>query len=127
MATPTKKTAKKPVAPAKAPVKKVTKSAVAAKPAKTAVAKVAPAKAVPVKAVAAKAAPVKAVAEAKSVKSAPVRRRHATDPEQRRNYIEVAAYFIAERHGFTPGRELADWASAEAEIDRLLAEGLLNP
>ena len=47
--------------------------------------------------------------------------------EQRNNYIEVAAYYIAERHGFTPGRELADWASAETEIDRLLAAGLLNP
>jgi hypothetical protein len=48
-------------------------------------------------------------------------------PEQRRNYVEVAAYFIAERHGFMPGRELQDWAAAEAEIDRLLAEGRLHP
>lgn len=47
--------------------------------------------------------------------------------DQRRHYVEVAAYFIAERNGFVPGRELADWAEAEAEIERLLAEGLLNP
>ena len=48
-------------------------------------------------------------------------------PEQRRYYVEVAAYYIAERHGFSTGRELADWTAAEAEIDRLLAAGMLNP
>lgn len=64
---------------------------------------------------------VKAVAPAKTaVAGAPVA------PEQRRNYIEVAAYYIAERHGFAPGREAADWAEAEALIDRLLAEGSIN-
>lgn len=47
-------------------------------------------------------------------------------PEQRRHYIEVAAYYIAERRGFCDGSPQEDWARAEAEIDRLLAEGLLN-
>lgn len=46
-------------------------------------------------------------------------------PEQRRNYIEVAAFYIAERRGFA-GNPLDDWSEAEAEIDRLLAEGLLG-
>ena len=46
--------------------------------------------------------------------------------EQRRNYIEVAAYHIAERRGFAPGNPLDDWAQAEAEIDRLIADGLLG-
>ena len=46
--------------------------------------------------------------------------------EQRRNYIEVAAYHIAERRGFAPGDPLADWVQAEAEIDRLLREGRLG-
>ncbi|MCX7165804.1 MAG: DUF2934 domain-containing protein [Rhodocyclales bacterium] len=46
--------------------------------------------------------------------------------EQRRNYIEMAAYYIAERRGFAPGNLLEDWVQAEAEIDRLLAEGLLG-
>ncbi|HEX8961844.1 MAG TPA: DUF2934 domain-containing protein [Rhodocyclaceae bacterium] len=71
----------------------------------------------------------KAPAAKKAVKADPPARqaRTAVPAEQRRNYIEVAAYFIAERHGFTPGRELQDWAAAEAEIDRLLAAGLLNP
>jgi hypothetical protein len=47
-------------------------------------------------------------------------------PEQRRNYIEVAAYYIAERRGFMGGHEEEDWTAAEVEIDRLLAEGKLN-
>lgn len=52
---------------------------------------------------------------------------HPVGEEQRRNYIEVAAYYIAERRGFSGGDALEDWAAAEAEIDRLLAEGRLNP
>lgn len=47
-------------------------------------------------------------------------------PEQRSNYVEIAAYYIAERRSFTPGDPLADWAEAEAEIDRLLATGRLG-
>jgi len=47
-------------------------------------------------------------------------------PEQRRHYIEMAAYYIAERRGFAPGDPLKDWVQAEAEIDRLLAEGRLG-
>ncbi len=47
-------------------------------------------------------------------------------PEQRLNYIEVAAYYIAARRGFAPGDPLQDWVQAEAEIDRLLSEGRLG-
>lgn len=110
MPTPTKKT-QKTAAPAKKSAPAAKKPAAAAKaPAK------APAK-TPVK---------KPVAAEKPTARAP-RAKHAVAAEQRRNYIEVAAYYIAERHGFMPGRELTDWAAAEAEIDRLLAEGRLNP
>jgi len=49
----------------------------------------------------------------------------AVSPEQRRHYIEVAAYYIAERRGFTEGDPLADWAEAEREIDDLLRRGSL--
>lgn len=42
--------------------------------------------------------------------------------EQRRQYVEVAAYYIAERDGFNGGCDLENWLAAEAEIDRLLAE-----
>jgi hypothetical protein len=76
-------------------------------------------------------APLKKTADSAATpapkRAAPAKRRHAIPSEQRRHYIEVAAYFIAERHGFMPGRELADWTAAEAEIDRLLAEGRLSP
>jgi len=44
----------------------------------------------------------------------------AIDPEVRRGYIEVAAYYIAERRGFTGGTELEDWIQAEEEVDRML-------
>ncbi|PTD96370.1 DUF2934 domain-containing protein [Pseudothauera lacus] len=43
--------------------------------------------------------------------------------EQRSHYVEVAAYYIAERRNFTPGDPMADWLEAEAEIDRLLSSG----
>lgn len=100
--------------PAKTAAKK---TAVPAKPAKAAAAK-------PAKAAAAKPA---AVARKTTAADPPKPKKRAVPPDQRRNYIQVAAYYIAERHGFTPGRELDDWAAAEAEIDRLLATGLISP
>ncbi|QDX83004.1 hypothetical protein B9N43_14370 [Denitratisoma sp. DHT3] len=39
-------------------------------------------------------------------------------PEQRHRYIEVAAYYVAERRGFCAGDAMADWIAAEQEIDR---------
>jgi len=45
--------------------------------------------------------------------------------EQRNHYVEVTAYYIAERRDFL-GDPNEDWAQAELEIDRLLAEGQLN-
>lgn len=47
-------------------------------------------------------------------------------PEQRENYIEVAAFYIAERRGFASGDPMADWLEAQAEIDRAIANGLLG-
>ena len=41
-------------------------------------------------------------------------------PDQRERHIQVAAYYLAERRGFSPGDPLADWLAAESEIDRLL-------
>jgi hypothetical protein len=48
------------------------------------------------------------------------------DPEKRRNYVEVAAYYIAERRGFSEGDQTRDWLAAEEEIDRLLQENKLS-
>ncbi|MFA7282696.1 MAG: DUF2934 domain-containing protein [Sterolibacterium sp.] len=56
-----------------------------------------------------------------------VRPRPEIRPEQRHCYVEVRAYFIAERNGFTAGRENEYWFAAEAEIDRMIEEGLLQP
>jgi len=46
--------------------------------------------------------------------------------EHRRRYIELAAFYIAERRGFSGGNTLEDWLQAEAEIDRLLRQGKIN-
>lgn len=40
--------------------------------------------------------------------------------EDRLRYIAEAAYYIAERRGFTSGSPEADWLAAETEIDRML-------
>jgi hypothetical protein len=45
------------------------------------------------------------------------------DPERRRALIALAAYVRAERRGFAPGHEEADWLAAEAEIDMALSYG----
>lgn len=45
-------------------------------------------------------------------------------PEQRRDLIAQAAYFIAERRGFAPGNEIEDWLQAEAEIDACMKAAL---
>lgn len=117
MANPTKTAPKKPAAKsaapqAAAPAKKVAKQTVA--PSAPPVPKVA------------KAKPVAAKPAATKSKKAAATARPVVSPEQRLNYVEVAAYFIAERNGFVAGCELENWAAAEAEIDRLLAAGLLN-
>ncbi len=46
--------------------------------------------------------------------------------EQRANYILTAAYFIAERRGFTLGKDMDDWLAAEAEVAVLIKEGKLG-
>jgi hypothetical protein len=80
------------------------------------------------------AAPVKAKAPAKAKAAAKpaaapegtstiVTAKVVLSSEQRNNYVEVAAFYIAERRGFTPGNPADDWAAAEAEVDRLIASG----
>ena len=44
----------------------------------------------------------------------------ALSDTERRNYIEVAAYYIAQRRGSCGGCELEDWLQAEQEVARLL-------
>jgi len=90
---------------------------------KAAVAKPAAVKPTAVKPVAAKkaAAPTKnATTTAMLASTAPQR---ALTTEQRNHYVSVAAFYIAERRGFTLGNPQEDWLQAEAEIDRLIASG----
>ena len=128
-------TSKKSVdAPKAAPV--VTPPAKAAPAAKkvSATKKPAPAKAVakpapgpvlaaPIAAVATKAPAKKAPAAKKATKAVAKPAARVITPEQRANYIEVAAFYIAERRGFTPGNPEEDWLLAAAEIDRLIDGG----
>lgn len=44
-------------------------------------------------------------------------------PEQRYHMIAEAAYFRAERRGFSGGDPAQDWLEAEAEVDRILQAG----
>ena len=62
---------------------------------------------------------------AKTRPAAPVN--PAVPEQQRQHYIEVAAYYIAERRGFFGASALEDWTQAEAEVDQMLREGKLNP
>jgi hypothetical protein len=122
-------TAKKPTktSPAKRPTpasdlaaakpKPAPKTKLAAKPEPAAKVKASP------KTAPAKAAPKKAAA---AVARSRAKKAPAVSPEQRKYYVEVAAYHIAERRGFALGNPLEDWVQAEAEIDRLLAEGRLG-
>jgi hypothetical protein len=44
----------------------------------------------------------------------------AVTAEARREMIAENAYLRAERRGFAPGQEVADWLAAEQEVDALL-------
>jgi Protein of unknown function (DUF2934) len=48
--------------------------------------------------------------------------RTGIDPEVRRRLVAAEAYFLAERRGFAPGNELADWIAAEAAVDSRLEQ-----
>jgi len=138
MATTPKKPSAAPVAAKPAAKKAVAAAAVATKeaaPKAPAVKKVAAKKASPVAApvVAPAAAPVAAAPAAKPAAkktSAPkTKMLPSTAPapvfsaEQRNHYVSIAAFYIAERRGFTLGNPVDDWLAAEAEVDRLLATG----
>jgi len=113
--SPTKKAT--PAATKAAPAAK--KTAVAKNPAATKKAAVRPAT------VSAPASVVKAVKpNARTTALKPSTAPHAAiSAEQRAHYVSVAAFYIAERRGFTLGNPEQDWLQAEAEIDRLIASG----
>ena len=53
----------------------------------------------------------------------PVPQGNVGSPEEREYMIAEAAYYRAERRGFTPGNEMEDWLQAETEIDSLIQSG----
>jgi len=55
--------------------------------------------------------------------SAGVRAPVTVSADVRRGMIAEAAYLRAERRGFAPGQEEADWLAAEKEVDAQLASG----
>ena len=69
-----------------------------------------------------------AVAPAKAKVSAKPKgeKNPSVSAQQRGHYVEIAAYFIAERRGFAPGNQMDDWLAAEREVERLIAEGKLG-
>lgn len=71
------------------------------------------------KAAAAKKPAAKAASVAPAAKSAPAAKKPVLSPEQRYQMIQDAAYFIAERHGFS-GDSAYFWSLAEAEINAKL-------
>ena len=113
----TKKAAPKPKSPAKAAAKTAAPKKAVAAANKSAPEKVSAAAAVEKKAAAPK------TSKARKATGKPT----VVAPEQRRQLVQVAAYFIAERRGFESGREIEDWFEAEAEVERMLAEGLISP
>jgi hypothetical protein len=66
---------------------------------------------------------VKKVATAKPRVSKAASPKITVSQEQRARYVEVAAFYIAERRGFAAGNPTDDWLAAEAEVDRLIASG----
>lgn len=46
--------------------------------------------------------------------------------EARLRHIEVAAYYLAEKRGFSGGSTADDWLAAEQQIDHLLLAGKLS-
>lgn len=48
----------------------------------------------------------------------------AVSAHRRREMIAEAAYYRAEKRGFTGGDPVADWIAAEAEVDALLRAGV---
>jgi hypothetical protein len=70
-----------------------------------------------------RAAPASSPPPAAAAAAAPVRRvTEAPSGEARYRWIAHAAYLRAEKRGFSPGQEVADWLEAEAEF--LAAHGL---
>lgn len=50
----------------------------------------------------------------------PAATRPVLSPAERMKMIAEAAYFLAQKRGFSGGNELSDWVAAEKQVDSLL-------
>jgi hypothetical protein len=55
-------------------------------------------------------------------KPAPAKAVPSVTPEARWQMISEAAYFMAEKRGFTGGNPCDDWTHAEAQVDALIKQ-----
>jgi hypothetical protein len=66
-----------------------------------------------------------AVTPAETKSAAPVKAtatKSALTPAERAKMVAEAAYYLAEKRGFKDGNELADWATAEKQVDAIIAK-----
>jgi hypothetical protein len=47
---------------------------------------------------------------------------HPLSAQERRTWVETAAYYRAEGRGFAPGHETEDWLAAEQELELHIAQ-----
>jgi hypothetical protein len=116
-------TAKKPTTAKAETVKQPAVAVKIASAAKKAAPKAAPPAAATKMPAAKRVTAAKKASPAEPKESATPATKPALSAEQRNHYVEVAAFYIAERRGFAPGNATDDWRAAEAEVDRLIASG----
>jgi hypothetical protein len=77
----------------------------------------------PAKPAAPKAAPPKPAVQAPEPRKAAAEKPSPPiSAHERERLVAEAAYYRAQRRGFTPGYELQDWVEAEAEVNRLIGK-----
>lgn len=68
---------------------------------------------------------IKKVAGSTSAKTTKISKK-VLSIDEKNHLIQVAAYYIAEKRGFTPGNAHDDWLEAERQIEILLAQGTFD-
>jgi hypothetical protein len=65
--------------------------------------------------------PTKPAAEAAKSTKATAAKTAVLTPAERMKMIAEAAYYLAEKRGFSGGNELTDWVAAEKQVDAILS------
>lgn len=61
-------------------------------------------------------------APAKAAAAKPALAKPTLSPAERMKMIAEAAYYLAQKRGFSGGNELSDWVAAEKQVDSLLSK-----